>query len=81
MVNIDQIEEMGGSIPSGVLFFGPAGTGKTAAAMALAKASKWAFIKTNGHDLLHEPKKLMRSCFLPKIFALALYLSMKQMMF
>jgi transitional endoplasmic reticulum ATPase len=51
MINIDQIEEMGGSVPSGILFFGPAGTGKTVAAMALAKASSWAFIKTSGHDL------------------------------
>ena len=43
MINIDEIEAMGGSVPSGVLFHGPAGTGKTIAAMALAKASKWAF--------------------------------------
>jgi transitional endoplasmic reticulum ATPase len=58
MVNIEQIEEMGGSVPAGVLFYGPAGTGKTIAAMALAIASKWAFIKTSGHDLLHDPKKM-----------------------
>lgn len=58
MVRIDEIEEMGGSVPAGVLFYGPAGTGKTIAAMALAKASDWAFIKTSGHDLLHDPKKI-----------------------
>lgn len=58
MVRIDEIEEMGGSVPAGVLFYGPAGTGKTIAAMALAKASNWAFIKTSGHDLLHDPKKI-----------------------
>lgn len=58
MVNIDEIEAMGGSVPSGVLFYGPAGTGKTVGAMALAKASNWAFIKTSGHDLLFNPKKI-----------------------
>lgn len=66
MINIDQIEEMGGSVPSGVLFYGPAGTGKTAAAMALAKASKWAFIQTSGHDLLHDPTKIDTSMRLAK---------------
>ena len=58
MINIDEIEAMGGSVPAGVLFHGPAGTGKTIAAMALAKASKWAFLKSSGHDLLHDPKKM-----------------------
>lgn len=58
MINIDEIEDMGGSVPAGVLFHGPAGTGKTIAAMALAKASKWAFLKTSGHDLLHTPTKI-----------------------
>ena len=58
MINIDEIETMGGSVPAGVLFHGPAGTGKTIAAMALAKASKWAFLKTTGHDLLHSPTKI-----------------------
>lgn len=58
MINIDEIEAMGGSVPAGVLFHGPAGTGKTIAAMALTKASKWAFLKTSGHDLLHTPQKI-----------------------
>lgn len=58
MINIDEIEAMGGSVPTGVLFHGPAGTGKTVAAMALAKASKWAFLKSSGHDLLHSPQKM-----------------------
>ena len=58
MVNIERIEEMGGSVPYGVLFSGPPGTGKTIGAMALAKASNWAFIATTGHDLLHDPAKI-----------------------
>jgi transitional endoplasmic reticulum ATPase len=33
------------------LFSGPAGTGKTAAAMALAKSSGWAFLPTSGQEL------------------------------
>lgn len=42
----------------GYCSMGPAGTGKTVAAMALAKASKWAFIQTSGHDLLNSPNKI-----------------------
>ncbi len=49
------LERLGGSLPRGVLFYGPPGTGKTQAAMALAKASGYAFLKTTGAELLANP--------------------------
>lgn len=53
-----RIEMLGGSIPSGVLFHGPSGTGKTAAARALAKEAGWAFLSVAGPDLLSDRTKL-----------------------
>lgn len=51
-------ERLGGSLPRGVLFFGPSGTGKTAAARALAMKSGWAFLTVTGSDLLADPRRL-----------------------
>jgi transitional endoplasmic reticulum ATPase len=53
-----RIESMGGSLPSGVLFHGPSGTGKTAAAMALAKECGWAFFALAGPDLVADRGRL-----------------------
>jgi transitional endoplasmic reticulum ATPase len=55
MKNIARLEKIGGRVPAGLVFIGPPGTGKTAAAMALAKASEWAFLKTTGAEIMADP--------------------------
>lgn len=47
-----RVESLGGTLPTGLLFHGPAGTGKTATAQAIAKDSGWAFLTASGPDLL-----------------------------
>lgn len=58
MREIEQTEDMGGTIPTGLLFYGPPGTGKTLCARALAKETGWAFIATNGQELLSSDTKI-----------------------
>ncbi len=58
MENIVEIEEMGGTVPRGVLFRGPAGTGKTLTAQALAKTAGWGFLSVAGSDLVRDPSKI-----------------------
>jgi len=55
MQQVHNLEKMGGSLPPGVIFFGPPGTGKTEAAMAIAQASGWAFLSTTAARLIGRP--------------------------
>lgn len=56
MENVDNLERIGGRLPPGVIFVGPPGTGKTQAAMALAKTSGWAFLKITGAEIIAKPQ-------------------------
>ncbi|TDK59287.1 AAA family ATPase, partial [Sapientia aquatica] len=58
MSQIERVEELGGSVPAGLLFSGPPGTGKTEAARSLALRSGWAFLSTSGHDLISDPTRI-----------------------
>ena len=56
MEHIYNLEQIGARLPPGVIFIGPPGTGKTQAAMALAKASDWALLKITGADIIGRPQ-------------------------
>lgn len=55
MKQVHRLEQIGGNLPTGIVFYGPAGTGKTQAAMALAKASGYAFLRTTGATIMGNP--------------------------
>ncbi|WP_172202820.1 ATP-binding protein [Niveibacterium sp. COAC-50] len=58
MKSIEDYEEFGATVPTGMLFSGPPGTGKTLTARALAKSTGWAFLEISGNTLISDPSKI-----------------------
>lgn len=56
--DVHRVEALGGTLPGGILFHGPSGTGKTIAAQSLALESGWAFLSVAGPDLVAERDRI-----------------------
>lgn len=61
MMRMEELEQLGGSLPGGALFGGPARSGKTTAAKALAKTTDWRFVPIAGHEVLADPEALNKA--------------------
>lgn len=58
MMSIEDIERLGGTVPTGLLFAGPPGTGKTLTVRALAKTTGWPLLVSSGADLMADTAKI-----------------------
>lgn len=56
----ERTESHGGTLPTGIVFFGPPGTGKTAAAKAMAHELDWTFLAVTGAELSRDLEALNR---------------------
>lgn len=61
VTNSFEIEESGGQAPTGCLFYGDPGTGKTETARMIAKETEWAFFPVSGSDIARDPEVLERT--------------------
>jgi transitional endoplasmic reticulum ATPase len=60
MKDVEAVERLGGTVPTGLLLFGQPGTGKTETARSLAKETDFAFLSTTGNDLINDAKEIDR---------------------
>ncbi len=58
MTDIEKVEALGGSVPTGLMLAGPPGTGKTLSVRALAKTTGWPLLSSTGADLLSDVRKI-----------------------
>jgi transitional endoplasmic reticulum ATPase len=56
----ERTESYGGTLPTGIVFFGPPGTGKTAAAKGMAHELGWTFLAVTGAELSRDLEALNR---------------------
>ncbi|WP_138519167.1 AAA family ATPase [Limnobacter alexandrii] len=61
LVDYERIESLGGTMPTGILFTGPSGTGKTTAAKAFALQAKMPLVQISTSELTSNPKLLRKT--------------------
>lgn len=61
LIDYERIESLGGTMPTGILFTGPSGTGKTTAAKAFALQAKMPLVQISTSDLTSNPKLLHKT--------------------